>query len=305
VSRLAEETGDRERAFEARLLQHVLWMTLGDTARVAILADEHHALADELKQASQQWYTTMMRSQGALFRGDFSEAEQLAEEALTLGRRAQSWDAGFSYRILLFVLRREQGRLEEIDDVIRASVDEYVGYGSLRCLVALLECELGREDEARRAFDELASADFSALPRDGEWLFCLSVLAEVAAHLHDRDRAATLYGQLLPFARRNALATGDVAVGSVARYLGLLASTTSRWDDAARQFEVAIEMNARMGARPWLAHTQHDYARMLLARDAPGDRERAELLLSEALATYRELGMPKASASALRLTPAR
>ena len=60
-----------------------------------------------------------------------------------------------------------------------------------------------------------------------------------------------------------------------------------------------------MGARPWLAHTQHDYARMLLARDAPGDRERAELLLSEALATYRELGMPKASASALRLTPAR
>jgi hypothetical protein len=24
-----------------------------------------------------------------------------------------------------------------------------------------------------------------------------------------------------------------------------------------------------MGARPWLAHTQHDYARMLLARGRP------------------------------------
>ena len=138
------------------------------------MADEHQALADELKQASQQWYTTMLRSHGALFRGDFSEAEQLADEALKLGQRAQSWDAGFSYRILLFVLRREQGRLEEIDDVIRASVDEYVGYRSFRCLVAVLECELGREDEARRAFDELARGDFAALPRDGEWLFCLS-----------------------------------------------------------------------------------------------------------------------------------
>jgi DNA-binding SARP family transcriptional activator len=305
VSQLAEETGDSERAFEARLLQHVLWMTVGDTARVAVVAEEHRALADELKQASQQWYTTMLRSHGALFRGDFSEAEQLADEALKLGQRAQSWDAGFSYRLLLFVLRREQGRLEEIDDGIRASLDEYVGYRSLRCLVAVLECELGREKEARRAFDELARADFAALPRDGEWLFCLCLLAEVAAHLHDRDRAAILYDQLLPFANRNALATGDVAVGSVARYLGLLASTTSQWDDAARHFEEALEMNARMGARPWLAHTKHDYARMLLSRDAPGDRERATLLLSEALTTYQELGMPKARASALALDPAR
>jgi hypothetical protein len=46
-----------------------------------------------------------------------------------------------------------------------------------------------------------------------------------------------------------------------------------------------------MGARPWLAHTQNDYARMLLARDGHGNRERAQALLDKALATYRELGM--------------
>jgi len=50
-------------------------------------------------------------------------------------------------------------------------------------------------------------------------------------------------------------------------------------------FEDALEMNARMGARPWLAHTQRDYARMLLARDGSGDRERAYALLDHALAT--------------------
>ena len=33
-------------------------------------------------------------------------------------------------------------------------------------------------------------------------------------------------------------------------------------------------MNARMGARPWLARTQDDFARMLLARGGPGDRAR-------------------------------
>ena len=57
-------------------------------------------------------------------------------------------------------------------------------------------------------------------------------------------------------------------------------------------------MNARMGARPWLAHTQHDYARMLLARDQPGDAERALELLAEAVSTYHSLGMDSWAAAA-------
>jgi hypothetical protein len=56
-----------------------------------------------------------------------------------------------------------------------------------------------------------------------------------------------------------------------------------------------------MVARPWIAHTQHDYAGMLLSRDAPRDRERAQLLLDEALATYRERGMESCAARASAL----
>jgi tetratricopeptide (TPR) repeat protein len=298
VSRLAEETHDAERAFQARWLQHITSMTLGVHARVAGLADEHRALADELKQPSQQWYSAVMRAAWALLRGKFSEGEQLVEEARRLGRRAQTWDADFAYRISMFVLRREQGRLQEIEELIRLSLDEHAGYRSFRALVPLLEWELGREDEARRSFDELAAADLAKLPRDGEWLFSLAVLAEAAAHLEDGDRAAILYQLLEPYARLNASTSGAVAVGSVARYLAILASTTSRLDDAARHFEDALELNAGMGARPWLAHTQRDYARMLSARNAPGDWEKAQLLLSEALTTYEELGMQTAAASA-------
>jgi DNA-binding SARP family transcriptional activator len=305
VSRLAEETGDAERAFQACLLNHITSMMLGDHAHVAALADEHRALADQLKQPSQQWYSAVMRAEWALFRGEFSEGEQLAEEALRLGRRAQSWDADFAYRINLFVLRREQGRLQEIEELIRHSVDEHAGYRCFRALVPLLEWELGREDEARRAFDELAAADLVKLPRDSEWLFSLSVLAEVAAHLQDRDRAAILYGLLLPYARLNASNSGAGAIGSVSRYLGILASTMSRWDDAQSHFEDALAMNERMGARPWLAHTQHDYARMLLARDEPGDRERAQELVHQALATYRELGIEPSAAKASAVTSTR
>jgi tetratricopeptide (TPR) repeat protein len=291
VSRLAEETDDAERAFQACWLHHITSMTLGDHARVAALADEHRALADELKQPSQQWYSAVMRTEWALLRGEFSEGEQLAEEALRLGRRAQSWDADFAYRIALFVLRREQGRLQEIEELIRLSLDEHAGYRCFPALVPVLEWELGREDEARRAFDELAAADLAKLPRDSEWLFSLSLLAETAARLEDCDRAAILYQLLHPYARLNASNSGAGAVGSVARYLAILATTNSRWEDSARHFEDALEVNARMGARPWLAHTQYDYGRMCLARAKPGDRERAQQLLASAETSSRDLGM--------------
>ena len=50
-------------------------------------------------------------------------------------------------------------------------------------------------------------------------------------------------------------------------------------------------MNARMGARPWVAHTQHDYARMLIRRGAPDDERRASELLRAARGGYEELKM--------------
>jgi hypothetical protein len=64
-------------------------------------------------------------------------------------------------------------------------------------------------------------------------------------------------------------------------------------------------MTERIGARPWLAHTQDDYAHMLLARDEPGDAEKAGVLLDVARAAYRELGIsppPSSLAPALAST---
>jgi tetratricopeptide (TPR) repeat protein len=295
VSELAERTDDRERALQACWLHYIPALTLGDLDRCRKVAVLYQELADELKQRSQLWYGTVLRSHLAQFQGEFGEAEKLTEEALRLGERAQNWDAGFSYRIAMFGLRREQGRLPEIAELLRRSVDEYPGYRSFRCVVALLDCEVGREDAARNALAELSASDFEVLPRDSEWLFSLCILAEVATHLGEEAGATTLYDLLLPFHGLNAVDAGELAIGSVARYLGLVAATTSRWGDAETHFEAALEANARMGARPWLAHTQDDFARMLITRDAPGDAEKAQALLTEALTTYEELGMRAAA----------
>jgi hypothetical protein len=97
-----------------------------------------------------------------------------------------------------------------------------------------------------------------------------------------------LYELLVPYADLNAVAWPEVAMGAVARPLGVLASMLNMEEAAERHFEHAIALNDRLGARPWVAHAKHEYARMLLGR---GDRLRAGELLSAALDTYRELEM--------------
>ncbi len=101
-----------------------------------------------------------------------------------------------------------------------------------------------------------------------------------------------LYDLLFPY-RDRCLVMGQSGgcEGALARYLGQLAATLERWEDAAGHFERALEIHLRMGARPLLAHTRHEYAAAQLERGRPEDRERANGMLDAALATAEELGM--------------
>ena len=111
-----------------------------------------------------------------------------------------------------------------------------------------------------------------------------------SALLGDTGSALVLYRLLLPYAEFNVENAADAFRGSVSRYLGLLASTSGK-SAAARHYEDALMHNAHMGARPWLARTQQDYAQMLHVRNRSGDRERARELAEQAAATFAELGM--------------
>jgi class 3 adenylate cyclase len=170
---------------------------------------------------------------------------------------------------------------------------------NIRCVLALAYADESREAEARAEFERLAAAAFVDLPSNLAWLFALACLAEACAFLRDARRAGTLYGLLLPFAARNVTVGPVLAVGAVARYLGLLAATQERWADAVTHFEAAVEMNGRMGMRPALARTLVDYAETLLARHGAGDGARALELANGGLAIAQELGMKRLVEKAL------
>jgi hypothetical protein len=288
---VAQQIGDTERVVQGHFCRICAQLQVGDVPAAEVELAAASRIADELRQPAQLWLVCGMRAMLALAAGRLIEAEEHVAEAFALGERSQPTAAIPVYRLQRYSLCDFRGSLEEVGPAIRDLVAEYPARPVFRCVLAHLHARLGRLPEAERALDELARDGFSALPFDQEWLYGMSLLAETSALVGDNGSAAVLYGLLVPWAAFNIVDQAEGIRGSASRYLGILATTTKRWDDAESNFEDAVAMNEGMGARPWLAHTQFDYGSMLLARDAPGDRERAGELLTEAISTYEELGM--------------
>jgi tetratricopeptide (TPR) repeat protein len=289
---LAQEIGYRERVWGAYFLRCSDLLELGDIQAADADLDAYARLGEKWCQPLALQYTATLRATRALLEGRFEEAERLAQEALIMGQGMRGIDVEGIFAMQMLTSCREQGRLRALASAVKSFVERQPTASTWRPGLALIYSDLGLEQEARAEFELLAAHDFADLPQDALWIACITYLSEVCAFLGDAARAATLYQFLLPYAGHT-IVVGFAAVcyGAASRYLGLLASTMSRWEVAEEHFKDALEMNARIGAKPWLAHTQHEYAAMLLARGQPGDHAQAMSLLDEALGICRALGM--------------
>lgn len=289
---LAKAANAKEQLIDALYWRWFCLLELGDMPATDAAIDAFARIAEEAQLPFELCLATGFRAMRALMQGRFADSERLAQEALAIGQRLQTENAAGIFGLQMFTLRREQGRLKELAPVVRYFVQQHTVAGAWRPALALIYSELGLTQEARAEFEHLAQHDFADLPRDALWMACMTYLVDVCTFLKDQIRAATLYQLLLPYAGRNVVVGNAAACyGALSRYLGALATTLGRLDDAAQHFEDALAMNARMEAWPWLARTQYQYATMLLERDQAGDSEKARELLKAALVTARELGM--------------
>ncbi len=235
------------------------------------------------------WTAMGAKAALALVEGRFEEAEKLANEALSLGRRVQAQSAGLHYVQVLLQLRGWQNRLAEVAPLVESSADETRIVPAWRAALAALYCSMGRELEATREFAALAADDFASLPRDTTWLTGMILLADVCVHLGDRNRAELLYSKLHPYAGRIAVASPLVVlVGPVDLRLGMLAVTLDRYADAEMHYADALVLSDRMRALPWRAHTLYLVAQLRRATGAPGE---ARSLLEQAGSVASSLGM--------------
>lgn len=290
---LAERAGNPEWAVGHLTGWHVGdLMEAGDAADAARVAAFGAGASEIHHQPYVRLVLTNCRAMIALHAGRFAEAEALALEGFRHATQfAQTTGAA---AVQLFTLRREQGRLAELAPVLEQFQRSVPDSLTWQPGYIVLNCELGRQEQAQAAFERLAAGDFTiGNAADGARSGSLVYLAEACAWLGDVARAHTLYTLLKPHAGCGIVFGAHVAsFGSADRVLGMLALTMRRWDEAGLHFERALAFDEKTGGWPWLAHSRHEYAVMLLERKQPGDVKRAQALLDGALAIARELGMP-------------
>lgn len=289
---VAETAGDIERTIDAHM---IISFSYADLARMTEADAEMETLtrlADQLRQPAQLWLANSAGASYALLEGRYSDAERLmAVESPPGYPTTPIRDDVSAARMHRFLLRREEGRLAEELETISRSVAEFPWYPAHRAALVVALLELGRENEARSSFATIAHDSFATLIRDNEWLLAAALSSEACAVLADEEAAGSLLEQLRPFVGLHAIAHAEGSAGIVDRYLGLLASTLGRIDEAARYLADAITLNDRMGAHPWRAHSQHDLAGLLRRRGTSADVRRAEELEHDALQTAEKLGM--------------
>jgi class 3 adenylate cyclase/tetratricopeptide (TPR) repeat protein len=288
---IAERLKDAD--FRTRALATRIYYSaeFGDRAGMMGALDTLCSLTEGRQMLHQQWVGQHGRAMLALLVGDFAAAEEFAEKAHELGRGRYGESVEGVYSMQMFTIRREQGRLSEIAPVIRHFIDKGPERNTWKPGFALIAAELGFKPQAQRLLDELGDTGFT-LPMDAMRSTTLSYLADVCAALDDGISARALYDLLEPY-RHMTVTAGVVTVcyGSAGRFLGTLADVLADWNRAEQHFEEALRMDRDMQACPWLAHTQHRFARMLRRRGRRGDVERAEILLSESWATADRLKM--------------
>jgi class 3 adenylate cyclase/tetratricopeptide (TPR) repeat protein len=226
--------------------------------------------------------------------GDIDRFEKFARGDLELVRGTSFPWISFSYTffgLAHFWRGRRQEMLESFQEAVRleppgptAGVDwAYLFLG--RAYAGDKDATLAMLDEQR-----------DNLPRAGEANTCgawtmLSGVVEGLAVLGEQGEAAKLYPLVL-----EAIDTGAVIRWLCDRLLqtvaGISAAAGGQWDKAEEHYETALRQAHELPAVIEQPEVRRWYARMLIDRDALGDRQRARRLLTEAIAMYRQIGMP-------------
>src|SRR5207245_7254951 len=118
-----------------------------------------------------------------------------AQTGFELGQATGQRDAPSYLAAPLFLIRFDQGRLGELEEIMAERMAALPYMLVLPAWLALLLCELDRPDEATEHYERVAGT-LGDLPLDTQWMLTVPSCAVVCAQLGDRPRARILFDLL-------------------------------------------------------------------------------------------------------------
>lgn len=218
--------------------------------------------------------------------GRFADAEAAATAAAERGTKVGDPDVGAYFAAVVAAQSWWQGRTADVVAWVRElSTSPQLGFNDHVYVAtdAALSATLGDADSAEEALARLTTVGLDRLPESSTWLTTQFLVAEAAWLLGDAALAEQVAELVAPYAHLPVMPSlASVCLGSAERTLGLAAATTGRLDAAVHHLDAALIADRHLGNRPMAALTAHTLARVLAARNAPGDSGRAKQLAGRA-----------------------
>jgi len=298
------QVASRARQPLAELWGHV-WLVdaafqAGDLAAVDHELGVIEQLAAYHKHSLAWWHLHRLRATRAALVGELDAAVAHNEAARAVAAQIGAVSTIGMYYSFLGQLALLRGVIDqETGQAILTMIRHAPPIPLVRVSAPQVHALLGDDDLARATFEE-----FRHMPGTVEvgprWAPLVAAIGTVALLLDDTDTADRVYRELSGLAPGYA-GDGSGTVfcgGSGQRVVGDLALATGRVEEAIRRYTDAIEMNARIGARPFLALSRLGLAKALLAKADPGDLPTARALIANAAAEFRRLDLPGPLAAA-------
>lgn len=267
------------------------FLELGDLDAVTRELAVAEELGRRLRSPYAAWFTASVRATLAFLAGRFEEGRDHAERAARDGARTQSPDVLVQAGAHAFYQALEADALAALEPAVLDFRARFPGTMAWRAAHAVLLADSGRTQEASDLIDTICADGFAAVPRDRGWLLCLGVAAEVVVLTRERRQAALLYDELLPFRSLCiVIGSGSLFYGCVELWLGRLATTLKRHEDAHTHLAASLAVHERMGALPWTASSLAARADLWAAANKEPECEadrRAALAIAEEVGLSR------------------
>lgn len=295
ICRLAAAADDRELALTGHAWGITAAMELGDMSTLDHELAAYSGIADQLRQPRYRWYACSRRSVRAAISGDYRAAAELAEQGFGIALAAGEPDAFNVYTANRFMICLETGdsdclaHADQLHDQALAVLPADSGpRAGITAYTAWIHATREDESVARSLLDWLSVERLRAALLDCEWMNTMVVTGWTAVRLNDRPRVAAIAELLRPYADQCAVDSGGVVfLGSTHYTLGMLATVLGDWDAAEQHLAAALTVHRAMGARPWIARTRYEQARLAARCDRP-----AAALFAEARRLARAIPMP-------------
>jgi class 3 adenylate cyclase/tetratricopeptide (TPR) repeat protein len=232
----------------------------------------------------------VVRALAALMDGRLDEAEVLIQDGLA--HQNERVGELNTFLVQFMLLRREQGRWEEIFDVLASSADANPSLVAFEAGRILAAAELGRLADAAPRLRAVATSGLPRVPRDSLFPTALAFLSTATFAVDDAEAAAALLPDVARYRGQVLTLSGWLAAyGPADRFEGMLLTCLGRYDEAEERFSTARAIERGIRSEVFGARTDVAHAVLLRRRAGPGDLARAESLLDGAEAVAVRLGL--------------